>query len=740
MRESIAYRVLLAVSPGLNATLFGAGRQSRRQPSRSPASPLPSPTSFQVEAKTQAEFERDRPSQFLSSVRLQFSTVDARIFAAALAVFLVTRLAGLDRFPIYFFSDEAIQAVAASDFVRDGLRDHTGELFPTYFLNNESYNLSVSVYAQVLPVALFGLTIFVTRGTSVLIAFSGMIAAGLILKRAFRIRFWWTGVLLLSITPAWFLHSRTSFETALATTFYIWFLYFYLRYRDGRPRALPAALLFGALAFYTYSPMQVAVVLSGLLLSIVDARYHWQNRRAAATGLGVLAILVLPYLRFMAGHPNESFLRLRLLDSYLLRQDMTPEQKFERFGHEYTYGLSPAFWYIPDNDRDLIRHKMKGYGNILPVTLPFALAGLLIAIRHIRTPAYRTALIALLAAPAGAALVEVHVTRALVFVVPAALLTAAGLAAVLNRLSWLVPYHALAWGVFGVLAAGNLAMLDDALRNGATWYDDYHIGGLQYGAKEVFQEMRAILERSPDTQVLLSPTWANGTDTLLRFFMPGEPRAQILNIDAFIDNLIPLSDDMLLIMPPDEYERARVNPKFTGVRVEQTLKYPDGRDGFYFVRLRYSPEAAQIFETERQARREPIVEEFTLDGEAATISHTLFDIGQLSDLFDRDTFSLARTRAVNPAVIDITFSEPRQVAGLTLTTGTKDFTLTVQLFGDGDEATATYTQTYRAPPPDPTVELEFDASADRINRIRIEVHELTADENGNVHIREIALR
>jgi len=53
-------------------------------------------------------------------------------------VYLAVRLIGLATFPIYFFTDEAVQTVMAEDFVRDGLRNYNGELLPTYFNKDAS--------------------------------------------------------------------------------------------------------------------------------------------------------------------------------------------------------------------------------------------------------------------------------------------------------------------------------------------------------------------------------------------------------------------------------------------------------------------------------------------------------------------------------------------------------------------------------------------------------------------------
>jgi len=114
----------------------------------------------------------------------------------------------------------------------------------------------------------------------------------------FKSPFPWVAVLLLSITPAWFLHSRTAFETALATTFFAVFIYFYLMYRNVSPRYLYAAVVAGALCFYSYSPAQMVMAVAAVLLLISDAPYHWKNRLTVLKGLELTLVLALPYARF----------------------------------------------------------------------------------------------------------------------------------------------------------------------------------------------------------------------------------------------------------------------------------------------------------------------------------------------------------------------------------------------------------------------------------------------------------
>jgi hypothetical protein len=454
------------------------------------------------------------------------SALDKRLFFLSLAVFAVTRLIGIEDFPIYFFTDEAANTVLAAEFLHNGLRDASGQLFPVYFSNSDKLSLGVSVYAQMIPYLLFGASVFVTRATSALIALSGAAAVGLTLRDVFHTRLAWLGVLLLVITPAWFLHSRTAFETSLYVSMFAWFLYFYLRYRSGHVRAIIPAVIFGALAFYAYNTGQAGIVLCALVLVLADARYHWENRRMALVGAALAAVLAIPYLRFQADHPGELARRLQLVDSYLIRPDLQPLEKAARFVEEYAGGLSPAYWFAPDNSRDLIRHQMKGYGNLPWAMLPFVVIGLAVCFRHWRDPAHRAVLIAALTAPVGAAMAGVLVTRALVFVVPVVLLTVLGASAALRWLPSAIPfgvrsaighqlgYAGVAAALFVLLSLVGGFMTWDALTNGPTWYSDYGLAGMQYGARQVFSAVEDYLGENPESQAWIFPSAWNGSDML----------------------------------------------------------------------------------------------------------------------------------------------------------------------------------------------------------------------------------
>jgi len=81
--------------------------------------------------------------------------------------------------------------VAASDLIRDHFRNSDGLLWPPYFKNYAVWNLSLSVYLQLLPVRLLGMSVYVTRWVSVLVGMLGVAAVAGTLRNVFRARGWY---------------------------------------------------------------------------------------------------------------------------------------------------------------------------------------------------------------------------------------------------------------------------------------------------------------------------------------------------------------------------------------------------------------------------------------------------------------------------------------------------------------------------------------------------------------------
>ena len=255
----------------------------------------------------------------------------------------------------------------------------------------------------------------------------------------------------MAAAPAWFLHSRTGFETIIAASFYGCFLLFYLLYRTRSPRYVYATVLFGMATFYTYSNGQMIMAVAGVLLVLTDIRYHLKNWRTIWPAALLLILFMIPALRFRVAQPNAFATHLRVLDSYWF-YDRPLSQKLVQFVRTYAYGMSPAYWFIP-NETDLVRHRMLGYGNINIWLLPFFLLGAGLSLwRTLKGSApHRIVLLAMIATPAGAALAHVALTRVMAFVVPATVLSALGIECLLGLARRRVSELVLAPALFVVL-------------------------------------------------------------------------------------------------------------------------------------------------------------------------------------------------------------------------------------------------------------------------------------------------
>ena len=507
-------------------------------------------------------------------------TLPVVLFLLSLLIYLLVRVIGLEQFPIYFFTDEAAQTILAQDFLRDHFINYAGELWPTFFENGGKYNLGLSVYAQIIPLILFGRSIFVTRMVTVFFSVLAALFVGLSARQFFKLKYWWVTVLVLSMTPVWFLHSRTGFETAMAVSLYAIFIYFYLLYRFRNRKWLFVALVCGALAFYSYAPMQVVVLFTGILLLLLDGPYHLQKRWFFVGGGIVLMILSLPYIRYVFAHPEESGHQLALLDSYWIGS-ATLFGKLHAFLSEYLAGLNPLFWY-GNHARELCRHVMLGYGHLPRVLTPFLVIGLIYGFIRIKDPLYRILLAVLLAAPVGASVVQLGITRILVLVIPATLFTTIGLDRLLGWLGRFFPWkNALSIFVFLALAGGNIYMLTDALRNGPLWFRDYGLDGMQYGARQIFPAVIDYLKKNPNRDVILSPSWANGTDVVARF-MVGDPLPfELGSIDGYMKEFREFSGHTTFVMTPDEYERFLASDKFTNVEVGTNTQLSRWESGLF---------------------------------------------------------------------------------------------------------------------------------------------------------------
>ena len=667
------------------------------------------------------------------------------LFIAALAIYAFTRLFALDRFPINFFADEANQVVVAMDLVKRGFRDPEGALFPLYFKLVFFKTADISIYFHALTASLFGKSITVARGTSAMTTIIAAGAVGLLLKTVFRARNWWAAVLLAGMMPTWLLFSRTTFDVVSMASLYALCIVFYLLYRYRSPRYLYLTVIFGAAAFYAYPTGQSAMALLAVFLLLSDIRYHLQQRRTVLWALLLTSLLAIPFIRFEMAHPDQALYHLRANNSYWAL-DIPLTEKLLRFAAMYWRILSPAYWFFP-NARELMRHQMTGYGAIPLLQLPLILTGVILCLRHFNESKYRVILVALLVTPVGAALMEPNILRSLAFFFPAAAIGTIGLEWWLNRLRNARVALVASLAAFVLFATMNLTLLNTALTKTPTAQSDYSLYGMQWGAKQLFvDEIPKLLETNPNAPIYVTHTWANGTDIFMRFFDLDPMRVQVTTVDGWINKKLHLDPNALFIMSPEEYEKARSNPKFKQVSIVDTIPYPDGRVGFYVGNLAYADNVDDVFAAERIEQRRLVTDQVTIGDQPAQIAHTQLDMGNAQVMFDGDTGTVARGIEANPMILDIRFPAPRALQGLTAHFGKANMRITARIYADDAAQPVEYVTDFKYAssgvelPAGPPAEINFDNGPATVTRLYIELAYPESDETAHGHIFDIALR
>lgn len=665
------------------------------------------------------------------------------LFFFSLIIYSFTRLYALDRFPIYFFADEAFHTLKAEELIKSNLRSPDGTIFPIYFEAAAlRFTPALPVYLQMIPLMLFGKSVIATRGTSALIAIFGCIAVSLILKSIFKIRLWWTIPLIMALIPAWLLHSRTGFETSITTSFYAIFLLFYLLYRNRSAFFLPLAIFFGAATFYTYSNAQIIMLVLGISLFISDIKYHLFHWKIFLIGVIFSIFLAMPLINFQKNHPSQLPTHLRMINSYLF-QRIPIQKKINMFVQKYSYGLSYQYWFQSENE-EMIRHRIKNFGHIRMEFLPFILIGLSICLWNIKTSRYRTILLSILAVPTGASLLDIGITRVLPMVIPISILTCLGLYTVMSRIinSIRKYYYPVIIILFLILSVSGLNFFKEILVNSPYWYRDYGLYGMQWGAKQLFSDfIPAYLAKDPQVKMKVSSTWANGTDNFLNFFLNSEQkkRVEMRTIDMYLFNKQNLDLNSLFIMTPQEYQKAKESGKFKTIKAEQILPYPDISPGFYFVRFEYKDDVDDIFAKDIKVRRKPVADTLRIDDQTIIIVHSRLDIGPLGNIIDDDPFTLIRGQEANPFIFEFNYPKPTLVSKLLANFGSMDnFTVTISLYPASDSKPRVFEKNFRGLKPDPQIDMPFDKDSIAVSKIRLEIkNNLLPVDSANIHIREL---
>jgi hypothetical protein len=236
--------------------------------------------------------------------------------------------------------------------------------------------------------------------------------------------------------------------------------------------------------------------------------------------------------------------------------------------------------------------------------------------------------------------------------------------------------------------------------------------------------------------VILSPDWTNGTNVLASYFLPAFWPIQTDSPRAYWNQYRPFDPQRtLFVITPEEYAAMPRN-KFKNIQVVSTLPYPDGRAGFYFVRLTYIDDIQSVMAADQIQRNRLVEDRFDLDGSQSILRHSKLDMGKISYLFDGNPYTVVRTDRINPMILELEFPSPRSMRALMLRVGSAATSILVEAW----TANADQAETLQINAPE-TVEVR-DVTADlggaiQVQKLRLTVTTLDEPADVNVHLWEL---
>lgn len=287
------------------------------------------------------------------------------LLVVILVLFLVTRLYKIGEIPVSVYWDEASIGYNAYSIAQTG-KDEWGKFLPIHFRAFGEFKLPVYIYAVVPFVKLFGLNAFSVRMPAVLFSLGVVILAFFLARKLSGDKT--IGLLssfFVSISPWFFIFSRTGYEATAGLMFYILGIYLFLSHTKNYFIFL--AILSFILSAYSYNSFRIIIPLTLLLLLSLELRNISKGMILwmLLSGL-VLALSVIPIYRLYKYDAGASRLQ-------------TVGATRSSFVKNYLSHFSLDFL-IVHGDKNL-RSQQAGFGQLYLPELVFLLVGILYVVR-----------------------------------------------------------------------------------------------------------------------------------------------------------------------------------------------------------------------------------------------------------------------------------------------------------------------------------------------------------------------
>lgn len=351
--------------------------------------------------------------------------VIALILILCIAAWL--RFANFSSNPPGFFCDEASIGYNAYSILHTG-RDEFGTPFPLFFRAFGEYKNPIDIYLTIPFVAVFGLSEFSVRLSSVVMSLITILLIYILGKRMGSSSLGLIMASVYAITP-WSIHlSRTNMEGLQHFVTLVTAALIALSLNRAHTYRIPLYIIFSAFASYSYFPARILMPL--FVAGVIIWELRENNWKRVLPGICLYCMLLIPLgIHLLGGGMN------RWNQVSFLQSTKYPMVKFL-----YSYGLhySPDFLFLKGDidmtSQFITRHSVRGIGELYIWQAPLILLGIywMIKTKHRMT---MPILLLLLIYPIPSSLtadISPQATRSIIGQIPLTVFTAFGTWCIFN--------------------------------------------------------------------------------------------------------------------------------------------------------------------------------------------------------------------------------------------------------------------------------------------------------------------
>ena len=353
---------------------------------------------------------------------MDFKLKTILVLSIVVLIASITRFWHLDRAPLGLYVDDAAQGYNAYSLLKTG-KDEYGQPLPVFLRSFGVFTPALTLYFLVLPIKIFGLSIFSLRFSlsliGVLFCVVFAILCGYLYPRK-KILAMLIGGLIVSMLPTHILFSRAFFESPLSLFLFLVGLVCFFRgwvVRGG---------LFLSLSAYAYHAQRLNVYL--FLIGAVVLFARELGRRKTVVLLLVFIITQIPNI-YLSTLPGSS---KRFLDTTWIPQIATNARSREYLSQYLAYYNPYYLFWLPDPDA---QRSLPELSVFYPWQVVAYLVGLSILVR--KTKHRKLYWLILAVSPAAVALTKdpFSVLRASLILIPTSLIVVSGALILLSKLT-----------------------------------------------------------------------------------------------------------------------------------------------------------------------------------------------------------------------------------------------------------------------------------------------------------------